>query len=171
MIGRIEEAKGQYLLLEALAKLKTLNIKVIIVGQAMHESYLQQLKTKIIDLDIVENVIFTGFTKEVNAHIQLCNLTVLATKKETFGLVIIESMANGVPVIATNAGGPLEIITEGIDGFFFNRTAQDLGEKIQMFYSDSALQKSIANTALKTVVNKFDYAQQLTKLYKVIDES
>lgn len=171
MIGRIEEAKGQYFLLEALAKLKTLNIKVIIVGQAMHKRYLEQLKTKIIDLGIENSVIFTGFTKEVNAHIQLCNLTVLATKKETFGLVIIESMANGVPVIATNAGGPLEIIDQGVNGFFFNRTAQNLGEKIQMLYSDNALQKSIANTALKTVVNKFDYAKQLTKLYKVIDES
>ena len=123
------------------------------------------------DLDIEERVIFTGFTKEVNAHIQLCNVTVLATPKETFGLVVIESMANGVPVIATDAGGPLEIIDNGIDGFFFDRTIQDLAKKIQMFYEDTSLQENIAKEALKNVKEKFDYQTQLTKLYEVINES
>lgn len=171
MVGRIEEAKGQYLLLEAMADLKALNIKALIVGQAMKEEYLEALKTKTVALGIEERVIFTGFTKEVNAHIQLCNVTLLATPKETFGLVIIESMANGVPVIATNSGGPLEIIDNGVDGFFFDRTKQDLVRKIRMFYEDTSLQGNIAKDALKSVKEKFDYATQLTKLYEVINES
>jgi len=171
MVGRIEEAKGQYLLLEAIADLKVFNIKVLIVGQAMEAQYLEELKIKIVDLGIEDKIIFTGFTKEVNAHIQLCNVTVLATPKETFGLVVIESMANGIPVIATNAGGPLEIINDGMDGFFFDRTVQDLEKKIQMFYEDKSLQEKIAKEALISVKEKFDYETQLTKLYEVINES
>ena len=170
MIGRLEEAKGQYLLLEAMANLKALNIKVLIVGQAMEAQYLKELKTKILGLGIDEKIIFTGFTKEVNAHIQLCNLTVLATLKETFGLVVIESMANGVPVIATDSGGPLEIINNSINGFFFDRTVQDLEKKIRMFYEDKSLQNKIAKKALMHVKEIFDQETQLTKLYEVMNE-
>jgi glycosyltransferase involved in cell wall biosynthesis len=171
MIGRIEEAKGQYLLLETIANLKVLNIKALIVGQVMNEAYLEELKTKIVDLGIDESVVFTGFTKEINAHIQLCDVTVLATPKETFGLVFIESMANGVPVISTNTGGPLEIIEDGKNGFFFNRTTQDLEKKIRMFYEDTFLQESIAKQALLNVKEEFDYTMQLKKLYEVMNES
>lgn len=170
IVGRIEEAKGQYLLIEAIANLKAFNIKVLIVGQAMKEEYLEELKTKIIDLGIEERVIFTGFTKEVNEHIQLCDVTVLATPKETFGLVVIESMANGVPVIATNSGGPLEIIENGINGYFFDRTMQDLEKKIRMFYEDKDLRDTITKEALQKVKEKFNFEIQLDKLYEVIHE-
>jgi len=78
----------------------------------MDEAHMIELKKKIKDLDVEDNVIFTGFTKDVNEHIKLCNTTVFATHKETFGLVVIESMMNKVPVIATANGGPLEIIDD-----------------------------------------------------------
>ena len=79
----------------------------------MSEEYLDTLKNKVEVLGIEDRVNFIGFTKEINEYISLCDVTVMATKKETFGLVIIESMVNGVPVIATANGGPLEIIDDG----------------------------------------------------------
>jgi len=75
IVGRIEEGKGQYLVLEALSELKDLDIKVLIVGHTMDEAYLQSLKQKVKNLGIEEKVIFTGFTREVDSHMQLfeCN--------------------------------------------------------------------------------------------------
>ena len=171
MVGRIEEGKGQYLLLEALAKLPAFNIKALIVGAPMQEEYLEELKQLARKLSIEGRVVFTGFTKAVYEHIGLCDVTVLATPKETFGLVVIESMANGVPVIATNSGGPLEIIDEGVDGLFFNRTAQHLAQKIQELYENRALRDSLAQAAQMKVKEKFDKTKQMQKMYEVINES
>lgn len=169
IIGRIEEGKGQYLVIEAIAKLKNIDVKALIVGQAMTENYLAELKGKIADLGIENQVIFTGFTKEVNEHIQLCDVTVLATPKETFGLVVIESMANGVPVIATNNGGPLEIITDKVDGLLFDRSTTDLVEKIELLYGNQILKEKIKREALHSVKTKFNQEVQLTKLYEVLN--
>ena len=167
IIGRIEEGKGQYLLIEAIAKLDNLNIKALIVGHTMDDNYMQELQTKIKDLDIEDKVIFTGFTQDVNEHMKLCDITVLATPKETFGLVIIESMINKVPVIATANGGPLEIINDGIDGLLFDRTSDDLVKKIELLYNN-ALKDKISHNGFNKINEKFNRKIQLEKLYQTI---
>jgi glycosyltransferase involved in cell wall biosynthesis len=170
IVGRIEEGKGQWIVIEALAKLKDLPIKALIVGHTMDEAYLESLKQKVKDLDLEDKVIFSGFTKEVNAHFGLCDVSVLATPRETFGLVIIESMVNKVPVIATNNGGPLEIINDGEDGLLFDRSVDDLAKKIKLLYEDKDLKEKLSQNAYKTAKEKFDKNKQLEKLYKVLEE-
>jgi glycosyltransferase involved in cell wall biosynthesis len=166
-----EEGKGQYLVIEAIEKLKDLNIKAMVVGHTMDEEYLESLKEKSKQLDIENKIIFTGFTKEVNEHMQLFDANILATPKETFGLVVIEAMANKVCMIATNAGGPLEIIEDNIDGLLFNRTSEDLANKIKKLYENSDFRKQIALKGYKKAKEKFDKQTQLNKLYRVINES
>ena len=168
MVGRIEEGKGQYLLLEALALLRELEIKVLIVGAAMQEEYLEALRQKTRELGIEERVVWSGFSKEVHEHMQLCDVSVLATPKETFGLVIIESMANGVPVIATNNGGPLEIIDDGVNGLFFDRTSQELAQKIALLYEKRELKESLAKAAKHKVKEKFNKEKQMLKMFEVM---
>lgn len=171
IIGRIEEAKGQFLVIEAIAKLKQLNLKIIIVGHTMDKSYMTELKSKIKDLDIEDKVIFAGFTKDVNEHMKLCDITVLATPKETFGLVVIESMINKVPVIATASGGPLEIIDDEVDGLLFDRTFEDLAKKIEILYHNKELKSKIALNGYKKIKELFDKDKQMKKMYEVICES
>lgn len=171
IVGRIEEGKGQYLLLEAVAKIASPNLKALIVGAAMSEAYLESLKSMSRELGIEERVIWCGFTKEVNEHMALCDVTVLATPKETFGLVVIESMANGVPVIATKNGGPLEIIDDGVDGVLFERNSEALASKIELLLSDEELKKSIANAARQKIKEKFDREKQMMKMREVLCES
>lgn len=171
IIGRIEEGKGQYLLIEAIAKLKALNIKALIVGHSMDEGYVAELKRKVKELELQEKIIFTGFTKDVNEHIKLSHVTVLATPKETFGLVVIESMVNGVPVIATANGGPMEIIDDGVDGLLFDRTVDELVRKIEMLYDNPELRNQLSRNGYKKVKEKFDKERQMKKMYEIINES
>ena len=173
IIGRIEEGKGQYLVIEAIAKLNHLNhsnIKALIVGDTMDDSYMIELKNKVKNLGIEDKIIFTGFTKEVNEHMKLCDVTVLATPKETFGLVIIESMINKVPVIATANGGPLEIIDNEIDGLLFDRTTNDLVKKIELVYNDNEFKNKLSLNGYKKVKEIFDKDIQMNELYEVIYE-
>jgi glycosyltransferase involved in cell wall biosynthesis len=171
IIGRIEDQKGQYLVIEALNKLKELNMTVLIVGHSMDKIYMDQLEQKVKDYKLKDRVIFTGFTKDVYEHIKLCSCTILATPKETFGLVIVESMINRVPVIAVANGGPLEIIENGVDGLLFNRDSKDLANKIEYLYSNSEITNNVANNGYKKVVNMFNANIQLDKLYGVLNES
>lgn len=168
IIGRMQEGKDQHVVIEAIAKLTDLDIKLFIIGEAMDDAYLQKLHGLCKTLDLEEKVIFTGFTKETDAYMQLSDITILATQNETFGLVIIESMANGTPVIATDRGGPLEIIDEGIDGLFYNGSSEDLGRKIKLLYGDRALKNTLASNSLKKVYAKFDQNTQLEKLYAIL---
>ncbi len=170
IVGRIEEGKGQWLLIEALEKLQNPNIKALVVGHTMDEGYLSELKEKVKGYGIERQVIFTGFTKEVNEHFRLCDASALATKQETFGLVVIEAMVNEVVVVATNKGGPLEIIDDGVDGLLFERDAEDLSKRLQWLYENQTKAKEMAKRAKHKVLEKFEYTQQLEKLYKAIDE-
>ena len=171
IVGRIEDGKGQYILIDAIKKLKDLNIKALIVGNAMDEAYLVSLKENINSMGIEDKIIFSGFTKEVNEHMCICDATVLATPKETFGLVVIESMINKVPVIAVDNGGPLEIIDDRKDGLFFDRSSDDLAQKIQLLYNDLKLKEKLSLNAYEKVKTKFDKETQMKKMYKVINES
>ncbi len=171
IIGRVEEGKGQYLIIEAIGKLKELNIKALIVGHTMDEEYTLELKKRVKELDIKDKIIFSGFTKNVSEYMQLCDTTVLATPKETFGLVVIESMINKVPVIATANGGPLEIIDDNENGLLFDRTAEELSEKIKLLYTDKELKNKLAISGYKKVKEVFDKDIQMKKMYEIICES
>jgi len=170
IVGRIEEGKGQWILIEALKKLDK-NIKALIVGHTMDGTYLNNLKLKIKNLKLDNRVIFTGFTKQVYEHLSLCDVTVLASENETFGLVVVESMMCKVPVIATNKGGPLEIIENKIDGMFFNRTSDDLADKINILYKNRDLLNILSQNAYKKANKQFEYNNQLKRLYQMINNS
>jgi glycosyltransferase involved in cell wall biosynthesis len=170
IVGRIEEIKGQYLVIEAIKILENLNIKALIVGDTMNDKYLNELKQKTIDLNIEDKIIFTGFTKEVDNHMQLFDTNILATPKETFGLVVIEAMINKICMIATNKGGPLEIIDDCIDGLLFDRTSDDLALKIKSLYENEEYKNKLALNGYKKAKDMFDRDIQNNKLYNVIKD-
>ena len=168
IVGRIEEGKGQYLVIEAINKLKKLNIKAIIVGHTMDENYLNSLKQKAQDLGVKNKILFTGFTKEVDLHMSLFDVNILATPRETFGLVVIEAMVNKVCMIATNNGGPLEIIDDKTDGLLFDRSSDDLANKIELLYDDKEYKDRLALAGYAKAKEMFDSDKQNDKLYKIM---
>lgn len=171
IVGRIEEAKGQAVAIEAISILKNLNLNLFIVGAPMQQSYLKQLQNRVKELSVEEKVHFIDFTKEVDSYMQLCDVSIMATQNETFGLVVIESMANETPVIAKNMGGPLEIIDEGIDGLFFDGSPFDLAKKIELLYNDRELLEKLRRNGSKKIESQFDFEKQFSKLYEVVNES
>lgn len=169
IVGRIEPTKGQFLVIEALARLKEYDIKALIIGHTMNEEYLQELKNKAKDLNIENRIIFTGFTKEVNEHMALCDTSVLATTKETFGLVVIEAMMNKICTIAVNNGGPLEIIDDNETGLLFERDSESLASKIKILKENETLKNKLALAGYKKAKEKFDSEIQNQKLYHLIN--
>jgi glycosyltransferase involved in cell wall biosynthesis len=95
------------------------------------------------------------------------DLFVLASENETFGLVYIESMACGTPVIGTNIGGVPEVITDNYDGFLIEANNPSiLTQKIEKLLYDEATRKEFIKNALKTVRGKFSTDRQFGLLFK-----
>ena len=172
IVGRIEEPKGQYLVIDAAKKLLSegLHVQVLIVGHAMDESYLTKLKDDINRDGLERDIIFTGFTKEAQKLMQLCDCVVLATEKETFGLVLIEAMACSIAVIGTNNGGPLEIIDDGKTGLLFEKkSSDDLSEKIKLLMNDAVFKNRIAQAGKVKADEVFESKKQFEKLNAILD--
>lgn len=172
IVGRIEKGKGQYLVIEAVSQLIRAgkDVKALIVGHAMDEVYLDGLKADVARQNLQESILFTGFTRKAQKVMQLCDTMVLATDRETFGLVLIEAMACSIAVIGTNNGGPLEIIDDGETGLLFEKdSSESLARKIEMLYEDAALKTSLAEAGKRKAEAQFDSAGQFEKLAELLE--
>ena len=174
LVGRINEFKGQYLLIEAMKHLKAkdFKIKAYIVGSAMDENYLQELKEKVKSYKLEDKIIFTGFTKEPAKYMQASDVVLMTSKNETFGLVTIEAMRNATAVIGANSGGVLEIIDDKKTGLLFESgNAQDLASKIEKLYKDESLKNKLAKAGQKKAEELFDNKKQFENLIKFFKEA
>jgi glycosyltransferase involved in cell wall biosynthesis len=131
MVGRINEAKGQHLLIKAVDILvkNDLSVNAYFVGHAMEESYLEMLKNDVRDKKLENNIHFLGFMKNPHHFYQVCDAVVLASKRETFGLVLIEAMQVGTAVIGANSGGVVEIIDDEKTGLLFEPNQHALAQR------------------------------------------
>lgn len=166
IVGRIEEPKGQHILLQAVQKLSLdgVDAKALIVGHAMDEEYLARLKK-----EYGEIAVFTGFTREAQTLMQLCDVVVLATENETFGLVLIEAMMCGVCVVASKSGGPLEIIDDGQNGLLFKTfDADDLATKLKSLYDNAEMRKIYGDAGKNKTLEVFESQKQFEKLGKLL---
>lgn len=122
MVGRLAPWKGQHVFLDAVAKLAPAHpeMRARLIGSAMFGEdarYEQQLRDQAERLGIAERVEFAGFRDDVRAELAQLTVAVHAsTLPEPFGQVVVEAMAAGVPVVASAAGGPAEVVTDGVDG-------------------------------------------------------
>ena len=119
-VGTLAQHKGHETLLEALKLLKDRNPSklpaTLIVGDG---PLYEQLREKTRNLELDAHVIFTGFQNDVRKILAAADFAVLPSLYESFGIVILEAMAEGKPVIASRTGGIPEIIIDGETGILF----------------------------------------------------
>lgn len=174
-VGRLVEIKGiQYLIrsMEYVTR-RMPGAVLMIVGDGPERNNLVQL-TKTLGLD--DNVIFVGDVKNTqmseyyrSADVFVLPSIILNGQSEALGVVLIEAMASGVPVIGTNTGGIPDIISDGVNGLLApERDSANLAEKICRILSDPNLAECLAREGLNTVCDKFSWdrvAQDYLKVY------
>ncbi len=167
IVGRVEEAKGQHIVLEAVEKLrkKNINTKALIIGHYMDERYFEELKSK------YSNDIFTNFVSNPTDFMQIADCAVLATKKETFGLVLIEAMKCGICVLGSNSGGPLEIIDDEKTGLLFeSMNSNDLCEKLTLLVNNSEFKNKLALSGKSKANLFFDSEKQFEEIKYMLEK-
>ncbi len=132
LLGRISDWKGQDLLIEALDRLPRQELcryQVRIAGDVFEGAlFRQQLISRIQELRLSDFVLVEDFQRDPSALYEACDIVLVPSRKpEPFGMVAIEAMAHGKPVIAARHGGLLEIVREDQTGwFFYPNDAEDL---------------------------------------------
>lgn len=143
IIGRFDPQKGQLLLLEALTKVQDLdNVHVCMLGEPTKgevesENYLTEIERTIHENEWESRVLIRPFRKDVETFYAAIDALVMASKAETFGMVTVEAMATGKPVIASNAGGSPELLHFGKAGYLFESMNSDsLALQIREWYHE-----------------------------------
>lgn len=120
-VGRVNEWKGQEVLVEAVGLLRNdgVAVELLIVGDVYPggERFMNRLQRRIADLDLADRVQLLGYVEDVRPLLARCGIFVLpTTRPEPFGLALVEAMAAGLACVASDHGGPREIITDGVSG-------------------------------------------------------
>jgi glycosyltransferase involved in cell wall biosynthesis len=158
IVGRIHEKKGQHLVLEAMLKCNFKHFHLCIVGGPTAnetDSYFNELISFVKDNELQERVHFLPFQTDVTSVYSALDWMILPSDSETFGMVTIESMACGIPVLGSNAGGTTELITDGKNGLLFTtKNNSDLAQKMDLILEQ---QLTFNKEEIKSSILKFDH--------------
>jgi glycosyltransferase involved in cell wall biosynthesis len=162
MVSRIDKpAKDHETLIRSLVFLPSVHLAII--GTGKHESDARML---VKNLDLNDRVHFLGHQTEVGPFIKMADAVIHSCNYEGFGLAIVEAMACGKPVIATNLPSLKEIIAEGKNGLLFSKNnARDLAYKIRYLINNPSIAGKIAKTA-QSDVSKYSIETTVQRLFQ-----
>jgi len=144
--GRLAKAKNYPLLIEAFAILRQRTpASLFILGQGEQEAAVRAL---IADRGLGGCVHLCGFRRNPWSYMARADVFALTSRYEGFGNVLVEAMACGVPVVATNSPGTQEIVTSGSDGLLVERhEPAAFAAALARVLDDGALRRGMAETA------------------------
>lgn len=172
--SRLAPWKGQHILIEALAKCQP-NVTVLLVGDALfgEQDYVKQLHQQVDALGLQQRIKFLGFRSDIPLLMTACDLIAhTSISPEPFGRVIVEAMLCAKPVIAAKAGGAMELVEHGINGFLVTpKDPQQLAQLINSYVQAPEMIKSVGETAQLTATERFNVKivnQQIAQLLRSI---
>lgn len=151
-VGRLHPDKDQTTLIKGFAlALEGLpaNSTLVIVGQGKDE---QKLLRLVHELGIEQRVVLTGHIKDAKRLFKAFDLFVLSSDHEPFGMVLLEALAAGVPVICSNCGGGPEVIA-GVGTLFEFGNADSLSKALLDTHSQQSI--SVFNTQARNQLDNF----------------
>ncbi|WP_152394814.1 1,4-alpha-glucan branching protein domain-containing protein [Paenibacillus guangzhouensis] len=158
-IGRLVYEKGIQVLIEALPLIHSSvpNTKLIIAGTGPMRAELEALAAR---LGLTSHVTFTGFIHDDtrNDLLQLADVCVFPSLYEPFGIVALEAMQSGTPVVVSDTGGLAEIIEHGVDGYkALPGHLESLAWHVTEVLLHPEIAKNMAANALRKVEQRYDW--------------
>jgi len=116
IVGRLQHWKGMHVLVAAMAQVPGAHCVIVGGTHDLEPDYPALLRRQIGELGLQGSVTLAGLQADVALWMQAMDVVVHASDHEPFGIVVLEAMALGKPVVAGSAGGPREIVSDGVDG-------------------------------------------------------
>ena len=156
----INHLKGGYYILKLAEMLKDENVKIFVAG-----SYDELI-------EVPENVILLGRVsnqEELAKYYSMADLTVIASKRETFSMVVAESLSCGTPVVGFMAGGPEQIAIKEYSDFVAQGNIEELYNAVQKTLSNNYNKEEIARKA-ENIYSKKAMVEGYMSVYKDLEE-
>jgi glycogen(starch) synthase len=168
-VGRLVREKGVEILIDALPEVLASQprAKLVVAGAGSHEHLMARARAK----GLGQKVAFTGFVSEDLTRLYaVAEVAVFPSLYEPFGIVALEAMAAGVPVVASDVGGLREVVTHGVTGIHtWASNAHSLAWGINQVLADGALAARLRRKARQEVMARFHWdgiAEQTIALYE-----
>ncbi len=159
LIGQLNYGKGHFWVLETAKvlkeKYKINNFKIFFVGKGKLEKSLKIFSRK---LNLINNIIFTGFRWDVDYFYRNIDIIVVPSKAEAGGNVLIEAMGFGKPVICSDTGAFPEIVTHNYNGLMVEyENIEDFTTALYKLIKNKNLCNHLGKNAKKTIQKKFNF--------------
>ncbi len=173
-IGKIEDRRNILFLIDILKKLseERKNIRLIVVGRG-NKDY----KAKCIEYAKKQNVLdkiiyFEAFEqKELSELYKISDIFLLPTKYEIFGMVLLEAMYFGIPIITTKNGGSTTVIKDGKNGFIReNDNHKQWLDIINKVLENKVMAQNIKDKSQETIKNNYTWDKLVEKIIKIYNE-
>ncbi len=158
------ERKGVLHIIEALSLVQRPDVKLFICGSGDDKFYGQLAELK----RVRDRIIFVPHSSNLWEYYAASDIFVLPTIYEPFGLVIVEAMASGLPVITSRVAGAADLIIDGVNGLLLRAPSDvnGLAAKIELLLSNAGLRKTMGERARETA-EKFSWDQVVQKTLEV----
>ena len=162
-VGRLTKQKNYFYLLDVLSKINFDNWKLLLIGEGQH---LNKLKQASIEKGLEEKILFLGRRNDVNELMQISDMYLMSSLWEGFPYVIVEALANGLPIISTDVGGISEAVLDNENGFIVDvENKNEFIEKINFLYNEHSIRKKFRMNGMKYFNENFS----IEKMFKLIE--
>ena len=173
-VGGVEPRKGLIHLLRAVKILKNINpdIEVHIIGRVRKQKYYAELKEYVKINNLGKTVQFLGFLsdEEIKKEYSECSIFVLPSQEESQGLVLVEAMAAGKPVVASNIGGIPHVVDDNETGFLVGYgDSERFAERITLLLENEKLRERMGKNG-KERAKEFLYDEIVRRHYDLYKE-
>jgi glycosyltransferase involved in cell wall biosynthesis len=171
--GHIQRWKGQSLAVESANELATLGIGVVwlLCGRVLEPDFESELRTKIQEYGLGDRVRIVGERQDLPDLLAAADLSVhTSVEPEPFGMVLVESMVVGTPVVGPAEGAVPSILANGMAGRLYEpRDASDLSRVLRELLEDAPLRQRIATRGRERVMQSYTLESQVRLLESVYD--
>jgi len=172
IVARLDPIKGHKYFLEAASKLikQNKNMHFLIVGADNNNGYLKDLKMLVDNMGINNDVTFTGGRSDIPEILAVSDILVLSSLSEGFSNTILEYMAAGKPVVATDVGGNREVILNGETGILVSPAdSEGLVKAICELINDKQLSKMMGIKARKRIEDCFTTERMIKQIEELFE--
>lgn len=171
MVGRFQRGKGQHVFIDAAALVSHAvpDAYFVLMGDTMlglEPDYREEIVGQVKRLGLVRSVIFTGWRNDV--HSLLSQVDILAhpsVAPEGFGLVVVEALMHGKPVVASRHGGLTEIVTEGETGFLVSpEDPAMLADRLLVLIRNESLRRRMGDRGKEVALERFTSVRMVADL-------
>jgi glycosyltransferase involved in cell wall biosynthesis len=172
--GRLVDYKGLPLLLQVWRDMHARHgeCRLLLVGSGGLDTHNCEsgLRDYVREHELDDCVTFVGSVDNVQTYLQASDLFVLPTEREAFGISLIEAMACGIPVVATQVGGIPDVLQDSVDGRLIAAgDFQQLRDSLDILHGDVSMRKRLGNSARNSVMQRFSDRAVLDQYLQLLD--